>query len=407
MTADLDRAIAGTGLQTYLQPLVSLSDHAVVGYEALSRWPALDVGTAEVFAYATQVGRVDELESRCVDSAIAAAEAAPIAAGSILALNNEAATAPINRRRNPALARAAENYQIVVELTERDLFASPASLLHKVDALRADGFVIALDDVGAFRDSCAALDIIRPDLVKLDLTLVQASPTVEQARILTAVMAHRERSATVILAEGIETAAHLEQAKALGADLGQGYLFGRPSTTPEPGGAGGWTLPSTPPDTSYRNGTPFDGIPATGNIRTARKETLLAFSRAIEQQVHNAADHQIVLAGVQHGRFFTGRTADVYRDLAITNPLVTVFGQDLPRTGDDELVLQRLAADDPLAAEWLVVAIGGHTAVALIARERAGRQRADADREFDFVIAHDRRLVADAARNLMARIPRA
>lgn len=405
MTADLDRAIAGTGLQTYLQPLVSLSDHAVIGYEALSRWPGLDVGTAQVFAYATQVGRVDELESRCVDSAIAAAEAAPIAAGSILALNNEAATAPIDRHRNPALARAAEKYQIVVELTERDLFANPASLLHKVDALRADGFVIALDDVGAFRDSCAALDIIRPDLVKLDLTLVQASPTVEQARILTAVMAHRERSATVILAEGIETAAHLEQARALGADLGQGYLFGRPSTTPEPGG-GGWTLPSTPPDTSYRNGTPFDGIVATGNIRTARKETLLAFSRAIEQQVHNAADHQIVLTSVQHGRFFTGRTADVYRALAITNPLVTVFGHDLPRTGD-ELVLQPLAADDPLAAEWLVVAIGGHTAVALIARERAGRQRADADREFDFVIAHDRQLVADAARNLMARIPRA
>lgn len=404
MTCDLEEALGGYGLETYFQPIVSLSDQSVIGFEALSRWPSLDVqDTERVFAYATQIGRVEELERRCVDSAVAAAEGASIPAGAVLALNNEAATAPVGRRNSTALARVADRFQILMELTERDLYAHPAALLRKVDALRHDGFSIALDDVGAYRDSCAVLDVIRPDIIKLDLSLVQRSPTVDQARILTAVMAYREHSSAIILAEGIETAEHLEQAHALGADVGQGYLFGRPTTAPQGAGAE-WKLPATDADTRYLAGTPFDSIAGNVHVRIARKETLLAFSRTIEHQVANSTDHQIVLAAVQQGRFFAGTTRRIYRDLAAGNPLVAVFGQALPAADDGDVVLQQLRPDDPLTNEWVVVAIGGHTAVAQLARELPDQDCADLDREFEFLIVHDRRLVAEAARNLMARI---
>ncbi|PRC61816.1 diguanylate phosphodiesterase, partial [Mycobacterium sp. ITM-2017-0098] len=75
----------------------------------------------------------------------------------------------------------------------------------KVEVLRSRGFLIALDDVGAHRDSLALLDIVAPDIVKLDLGLVQHQPDRIQARTIAAVMAHHERTGALILAEGIET----------------------------------------------------------------------------------------------------------------------------------------------------------------------------------------------------------
>ncbi|PRC61830.1 diguanylate phosphodiesterase, partial [Mycobacterium sp. ITM-2017-0098] len=67
----------------------------------------------------------------------------------------------------------------------------------------------------------------------------QHQPDRIQARTIAAVMAHHERTGALILAEGIETDEHLEQALAYGATMGQGYRFGRPGEL------------DTAPDTSY------------------------------------------------------------------------------------------------------------------------------------------------------------
>jgi len=69
--------------------------------------------------------------------------------------------------------------------------------------------------------------------VKLDISLIQRWPEVEQGAILTAVSAHAERTGALILAEGVETERHLEQALALGRRWARvGTLRGRvPSKT--------------------------------------------------------------------------------------------------------------------------------------------------------------------------------
>jgi EAL domain-containing protein (putative c-di-GMP-specific phosphodiesterase class I) len=59
-------------------------------------------------------------------------------------------------------------------------------------------------------------------VIKLDLRLVQGQPSPEQAAIVSAVAAERERTGAAILAEGIETEEHLLVARSLGATLGQG-----------------------------------------------------------------------------------------------------------------------------------------------------------------------------------------
>src|SRR4029453_11490950 len=92
---------------------------------------------------------------------------------------------------------------------------------------------IAIDDVGADPRSLALMPFLEPDVIKLDMRLVQAQPSAEIARVTHAVSAEAERSGARVIAEGIETEAHAHRAAALGADLAQGWLFGRPGPLPE------------------------------------------------------------------------------------------------------------------------------------------------------------------------------
>src|SRR3712207_7120838 len=94
-----------------------------------------------------------------------------------------------------------------------------------VARVRELGWSIALDDVGADPMSLAFMPLLRPDVVKLDLRLVQDEPGPAIAEIMNAVNAYAERSGARVLAEGIENDHHLRMAKALGATLGQGWLF--------------------------------------------------------------------------------------------------------------------------------------------------------------------------------------
>jgi EAL domain-containing protein (putative c-di-GMP-specific phosphodiesterase class I) len=225
----VDAAVRGVGLAPVFQPIVSLPDGAVIGFEALARWPALQgLDPLTVFARAKATGRVDQLDRMCIDTAITAALDNGLGRDALLCINCEPTSVRIRRTEDETLARGHENLQLMFELTERSLLEHPQTLLHKVAALRHDGFSIALDDIGAHPDSLALLDIVAPDVVKLDLGLVQSQPNDYRVRTLAAVLAHHERTGAVILAEGIETDEHLEQALALGATLGQGYKTAAP-----------------------------------------------------------------------------------------------------------------------------------------------------------------------------------
>ena len=390
------------------QPIVALRDRATVGFEALARWPELDdCSPRRVFERADDMGLADVLDRSCVDGSVAAALQYPLARGSLLCVNVEPSTGYVGRDDSPVLARGHEQLNLVFEITERTPLAHPSSLLRKVAAVRADGFAVALDDVGAHPDSLALLDIVLPEVIKLDLALMQAQPTRAQAKTLAAVLAHHERTDAVILAEGIETDEHLEQALAVGATLGQEYLFGRPGPLVEDVG-GTWSPAARTQRHNPGTGSPFDLVAGTSPVRTARKQTLTGFSRHIETQAAMAVDAPMVLVALQRDQYFTDAVGARYRDLATSCPMVAVFGQDMPQDLGSGVRGVELPANDPLCIEWTVVALGPHHAAALIAREHDDNQqrgRSDEDRRFDFVITHDRALVAAAARNLLARMP--
>ena len=403
----VDAAVRGVGLAPVFQPIVSLPDGVVIGFEALARWPTLtDLSPQLVFARAKALDRVDQLDRMCIDTAITEALNYRLGRDALLCINCEPTSVTAPSARNAVLARGHAELQVMFELIERSLLAHPHVLLGKVAALRRDGFAIALDDVGAHPDSMALLDVISPDVIKLDLGLVQSQPDEDRARTLSAVRAHHERTGAVILAEGIETDEHLDQALAVGATLGQGYKFGRPGRLDDVASVAGWSLPTRTRWRGPASGSPFDLVCDLAPMRTGRKQTLTAFSRHIEGQARTATDPPILLTALQRATRFTGRTRRDYRDFATRSPLVAVFGQDLPTDPGPGMRQVGLDSTDALAREWTVLALGPHTAAALIAREHDSAQTPnDEDRRFDFVITYDRSLVSAAACNLLDRIP--
>ncbi|WP_237570726.1 sensor domain-containing phosphodiesterase [Mycolicibacterium lacusdiani] len=413
---DLDGAVAGTGLRAVFQPIVSLPGGRVVGYEALARWPHLaGVPREDVFTYAVRTGRAALLERHCIEAAIGGARAAGLAPGSTLFINCEATAPFLSRSDSDVLARGAERFRIVFEVTERSLLAHPPDLLRKVVALREEGFAIALDDVGADMNALALLDVLAPDVIKLDMSLVQSRPHYEQARTWAAVLAHHERAGARVLAEGIETVEHLDRALALGATLGQGYRFGHPAQLASDATA---EAPSPPIRTQHPCvdfGSPFDtvashqstpGDSAPIAIHRHDKATVVALSRYLEQQALQASDPPMVLTALQEAKYFTGETRTRYERLAMRSPLVAVFGRDVADHLGSGIHGVRFDRDDSLQDQWIVLALGANIATALVSREVPSHNGAGdrGEQSFDVTSINDRTLVTGVARQLLSRM---
>ena len=402
----LDDAVLGAGLSPVYQPIVSLSSGRAIGFEALARWPKQPhLEPPAVFARATATRCVSQLDRICIDRAVDHALKSGLAEGALLGVNSEPASVYTGRAESEILARGKEKFELLFELTERNMLEHLPTLLRKVDALRADGIAIAMDDVGAQPVSLALLDVVCPDVIKLAMNVVQSAPSADLTRTEAAIDAHRERRGTVIIAEGIETDRHLEHALELGASLGQGYLFGRPGPLTPHTETEAWSLP-TRPGCAGMAASPFGVIPTDPGIRTARKPEMMAISRNIEEQALRAADTTVVLTAVQHARYFDPLTRERYVELAQISPLVAVFGQGMAVDAAPGVRGVDLNPADPLCAEWIVLTLGPQTASALLAREqRDPREPAERDRSFDFVVSHDRLTITAAARALLNRVP--
>lgn len=410
------QAVVGTGpdltgaVRPVFQPVVDLDSGLVVGYEALARGagPYAGLNPGEMFARARAEDVEGALDWQCRAAALAVAAAHPLPPETALFVNAEprhlAGRCP--EHLASVLDGAAHRRRLVVEITERDLVRDPAGLLRAVAGLRDEGWGVALDDVGAAPESLALMPFVEPDLIKLDLRLVQGRTSEEVAAVSTAVVAQAERTGAVVLAEGIETEQHRARAVALGATLGQGYLFGRPGDLPP--------APMAPPSSCVpslaRPGratplSPFSLVARHPGVRVAPKSLLLPMSRYLEQHAHWGAERPVLLAAFERAEFFTRRTAARYTDLVPRCAFVGALGVGMPEEPVPGVRGATLAADDPLRGEWVVAVVGPHFAGALVAQDLgdAGDLR-DGDRRFAFLTTYDRDLVVAVARSLLLRI---
>ncbi len=411
---ELDRALRGGELHSVYQPIVELDTGATVAYEALARGPR--DGALErpdlLFAAARRAGRVGDLDRACQYAAVSGAVSGGLRSPWSLFVNVEPEAANLTFLQpvldypdgDTGAFRPMADFQIVVELTERALIAEPIELLKLVTRVRARGWGIALDDVGADRDSLALLPLLQPDVIKLDLRLVQERPTMEIAQIVSAVHAEAERSGTVILAEGIETEEHLNVALAMGATLGQGWLLGRPAALTEPlEEFTGTRVPIADRGDPVPNETPFALGAALRTPRLSRKALLIEMSKHLERQAMTAGESTVVLANFQDASFFTEGTRRRYAQLAAHAALVGALGAGMPPEPLPGVRGCVLNPSDPLVGEWSIVVAGPHFAATLAARD-LGDAGPDNDRRFEFVLSHNRELAIQVAFVLMSRV---
>ena len=401
--------LAAGGVRAVYQPIVELPSRKVAAWEALARGPqgsALE-SPAAMFGTAAREGLVAELDLACRVAALDGAVDAGLRRPATLFVNAEPdVLGRPSEDLKRAIARADGQVRVIAEITERRLADRPAELLRAVTALRARGWGFALDDVGADWRSLALMPFVRPDVVKLDMRLVQERPDREIAAIARAVSAYAERSGAAVLAEGIETEEHEARAVALGATLGQGWHYGRPGALQDPmallGEGAGLTEVAPPEPAGDR--TPVQIVQDAGyRFTEAPKELLLAHSIAIEERATRAQDPCVVLGAFEHAGRFTPHTAHRYAEMARTASFVGAFGVGMGPSPAPGVRGGDLGVNERLAGEWDVVVVGPHDAAALVARD-LGDRGPDRERRFAYALVEDREVVVRAARALMLRI---
>ncbi|HYC93344.1 MAG TPA: diguanylate cyclase [Thermoanaerobaculia bacterium] len=221
----------GRHIVTVKQPIYDLRDESPIGYEFLSRYSNGMFETPENFFRACSERNILTLvDHACLRSAVSAAmELPPYARFHLNVFPTTLLAVPVEHLLD-LFPQPVPAGTFCLEISEQQIIGDPSYLLPAVQALRAAGLLIAIDDVG-FGSSCLeSLILLQPEIVKIDKRCVigvDGDPA-RIAQLRRYVQVARTLGSTVV-AEGIETAAELQVVRSLGVEYGQGYLWGKPA----------------------------------------------------------------------------------------------------------------------------------------------------------------------------------
>jgi EAL domain-containing protein (putative c-di-GMP-specific phosphodiesterase class I)/DNA-binding NarL/FixJ family response regulator len=219
----LDRVIRDRSFRSVFQPIVDLTDGAVVGYEALTRFTDGTSPQAR-FDQAIALERTIDLEMGAIEEAVAASYSLP--AGAFLSVNVSPATVMGWDGLADALAEAGRD--IVIELTEHEAVGDYEVL--RMALGKINGARLSIDDAGAGFASLRHILSLDPSFVKLDhswIAGIAGNPT--RQAMVSSLAKFAAQTGCKLIAEGIEQEDELAILQELEVELGQGYLLGRPA----------------------------------------------------------------------------------------------------------------------------------------------------------------------------------
>ncbi len=207
------------------QPIHDLQSGRPVGVECLARFAdAASRGPDRWFAEAEAIGLGIELELLAVRSALRTLPHVP--PHCYMALNVSPET--VIGGAMLELIQGIDRARLVIEVTEHNAVPDYAALIAQLLPLRAHAR-IAIDDVGSGYAGLRHIVDLRPDILKLDMSLTRQVDTDPARRALAhALVSFAREIGSTLVAEGIETEAERGALAALGVPLAQGYLFSRP-----------------------------------------------------------------------------------------------------------------------------------------------------------------------------------
>lgn len=211
------------------QPIVSFGERRVIGYEALLRSEEpLMRNPAEMLDAAERLGLLRDL-GRSIRAKVASAADAPEAAHAKIFLNLHAEDLEDEELYDDESPVSKIAHRVVLEITERASLHGIVDVKARIRRLKERGFQIALDDLGAGYAGLTSFAQIEPDVAKLDMSLVRGIDGDSRLQsIVRSMKTLCDDLGVVVVSEGVETAGERDTLVALGCDLFQGYLFGRP-----------------------------------------------------------------------------------------------------------------------------------------------------------------------------------
>ena len=243
LEVELPRAIARDELRLAYQPIVRLADGSLVGFEALVRWehPELGLLYPDAFIGAAEDGgqivAVDRWVLREATRQMTVWEDALQGVGRdpFLLLNvNCTGHDLLESDYADAVRRVGTDSgfdldRLLLEITESLLVEDAGAVAAELRRLQGDGVQFCIDDFGTGYSSLSTLHTLPVDRIKVDRSFVAEMAERDESRALVdTVVRLGEILEKEVVAEGIETPAHLAALRAMGCAYGQGYLFDRP-----------------------------------------------------------------------------------------------------------------------------------------------------------------------------------
>jgi EAL domain-containing protein (putative c-di-GMP-specific phosphodiesterase class I) len=207
------------------QPIVELTTGRVAGYEALSRFTLAEPSRSPDlwFAQARRCGLGAALEAKAVAAALAVPDRP---AGTFLSLN-VSPSALVTRELAAALPE--DLTDIVIELTEDEVFSSDLALDAALSELRDRGARIAVDDAGAGYAGLQQVVRVSPEILKIDRSLITSIDVdASKMALLEALARFASTTGAAVCGEGIETVDELRMLARADATYAQGYALARP-----------------------------------------------------------------------------------------------------------------------------------------------------------------------------------
>jgi len=216
----------------YFQPIVETATGRVAGYEALARMHDVSgevVSAGAVFSDKNiSVGERIELDRDVRQQALAQMEALPQDAYLSINISPEWLQYLATIDRLPTLEMVKElgvdPRRVVLEITELDGELEVIGEL--VERYRAAGFIIAIDDFGTGFSQLDRIALLKPDIIKLDMTLLKKGANDRHRSSMIQMLGNlASKLGSKVLCEGVETDEEYFLALSCNAAYVQGYLF--------------------------------------------------------------------------------------------------------------------------------------------------------------------------------------
>ena len=234
----LSRIIDGKYIRTVFQPVVSLRDGSVLGYEALSRMTCETAiqNPEQLFQLASESDRLWDLELLCRTTALQAAfQKDSVGTGIKLFLNvnpnimhDEKFQRGFTREYLQRYGALPEN--VIFEITERNAVENMAEFCGTVEHYKNQNYHIAIDDVGSGFSGLNMISDLHPHFIKLDMNLIRNINKDAMRIALVKSLADFSKTTNVaLIAEGVETREELMTLIEIGVQYAQGYFLRRPN----------------------------------------------------------------------------------------------------------------------------------------------------------------------------------